>query len=81
MNWKLLAISGAFAAIFFAGWHGHTWYDAYHLKSAEEKAIEKLGEGSSKIIEFNQKLDKEVANAKDDCVNRPMPDGVRLLIK
>lgn len=81
MNWKILAIVGAFTVTFYAGWHGHSWYDAYHLKSAEEKAITKLGEGSANIIDFNQKLDKEVAHAKDDCVNHPHPASIGLLVK
>lgn len=75
-NWKIIAVAGAFLSTFYAGWHSHSWYDAYHTQKAEIKAIDSLGKGESAIVKFNGDLDKAKSNAKDDCIDRPIPAGV-----
>ena len=80
-NIKLIAMLVAAVVIFAAGWTTHSWYVAAQLEAQKDKIIAKLGEGQGKIIDFNQKFDKEVANAKDDCINRDIPPGVLRLLQ
>lgn len=80
-NWKTIAAGVAIAGIFFAGWHGHTIYDGYKTDKEKTKIITKIGKGQTDIVNFNQAFDKEKANAKDDCIDKPIPDGIRLLLK
>jgi hypothetical protein len=79
-NWKIVAIGSAILMTFFAGWHSHTVYYGYKLQKEEVKIIKKLGEGQNEIIKFNQAFDKGLSNAKDDCISKPIPDSLRVLL-
>lgn len=63
------------------GWHCNTIYRGYKSDKAKSAVIENLGKGQNEIIKFNQKFDKGVASAKDDCVNKPIPDSIGLLLR
>lgn len=80
-NWKLIAIGVAILGTFFAGWHTHSWYDSYKTEKEETKIIKKLGEGETKIIDFNQKFSKEKANVKDNCIDQHIPTSISELLK
>jgi len=78
---KLYFYIAAITAIFFAGWHSHSWYDAYKAQNIEVKAIDNLGKGESNIILFNEAYDKVMPDAKDDCTSKPIPIGTIGLLK
>jgi hypothetical protein len=78
---KFAAFCAAAAAIFFAGWHLHSWYDGYKKANTETAAIKNLGEGEGKIITFNQDFDKEKASDKDLCVDKPHPAYIGKLLR
>jgi len=79
-NWKIVTMAAGVVAIFFSGYHLRTLrYEAAQAK-AMVKVIDKLGEGLNENIRFNGKLDEAISNTKDDCLNRDIPDAVRLLL-
>lgn len=71
----------ALSSCFLFGWYCHVVYTGYRAEKAATKAITKLGEGQNEIIRFNQALDKGLAATKDDCIAKPIPDAIRVLIK
>jgi len=80
-NWKIIALAAAVMGSFYAGWHGHTWYDGYKNQKAESKAAEDLGKGEAEIVNFNQNFDKEKSVAKDNCIDKPLPPNLGKLLK
>jgi hypothetical protein len=72
---------GALAASFAFGFYCHVVYAGYSQKKEQIKTIEKLGEGQNEIIKFNQDFDKGLVASKDDCVSKPIPDSLRLLLQ
>ncbi len=77
---NLYIILGAFAIGTLLGWRGEVWHEAYQTKKIEDKVIVKLGEGESKIIDFNQAFDKVKTDAKD-CTNQPLPSDIAKLLR
>lgn len=73
---NIYILIGLFAAGLVTGWRAEVWHEAYKLEKIEDKTIKKLGEGESNIIDFNQKFSKETINAKDDCLNKPIPTNI-----
>lgn len=79
-QFRIVAAVAGMALIFAAGWHGHTIYEGYRTNKTAAKVIKKLGDGQKKIINFNQDFDKGLSNAKDDCLSKPVPDSLRVLL-
>lgn len=75
-NWRLLLA----VAIFVAGWHSHVVYSGYKEQKKSAAVIKKLGEGQNEIIKFNADFDKGLMNVKDDCVSKPIPAPIRVLL-
>lgn len=76
-NWLIFAA----IAMFYAGWHGHTWYDGYIANKIEIKAVDSLGKGEAKIIDINQKINKEKSVVKDSCLSKPIPTNISRLLR
>ena len=74
--WRVIAA----IAIFLAGWHAQTIYNGYIADKAKTNAIENLGKAMNENIKFNQKLDKAVRKANDDCINRAIDPDIRVLL-
>lgn len=72
-------ILGALAVGLIVGWRAEVWHQSYILQKQEIKVINKLGEGQSNIIEFNQKFSKVKTNEKD-CANMPIPSDYIILL-
>lgn len=66
-NYKIVSIGAGIIAVFFAGWHYHSLYDAYHVQKDEIKAITDLGKGAKNIIEDTQKIHRVLIN--ENCSN------------
>lgn len=79
--WKPIVFITLIIACFTAGWHSHSWYDAYHSQKAENKAIDSLGKGEAAIIDVNQKIHRVLSNEKDDCANQSIPARLRKLLQ
>lgn len=76
---NIYLILGLFAAGLITGWRAEVWHQSYVIQKEEVKVIDKLGEGQSNIIRFNQEFSKVKTNEKD-CANMPIPsDYIKLL--
>lgn len=76
-NWRLFAAVGLIGI----GWYGHTVWDGYHSQNAEIKAVDSLGKGEASILDFNQKIFKDKASEKDNCLERPLSAATRQLLQ
>ncbi len=72
------------AGLIATGWYAHVVFSGYLQNNDKKVAIENLGKGQRDIINFNQEFDKEARdveqNAKDDCMGKPIPNSIRLLL-
>lgn len=67
--------------LFLAGWHAQTIWDGYRERANAVAEAERARKGQLDIVKFNSDFAKERKNAKDDtCIDKPMPDGIRLLL-
>lgn len=73
----LLALA---TGLFAGGWYANTVWTGYQQNDEKTTVIDNLGKGQTDIINFNQNFDKGISNAKDDCISKPIPDSLRLLL-
>jgi hypothetical protein len=81
LNWRLVSFAVVCFSLFIAGWHANTIWRTYHEQAAEIRAISNLGKGEINIIETEQKIHKEISNAKDDCTGKLIPINIKRLLK
>lgn len=77
--WKLGLIVGTIVIIFLSGvLTEYKWHLAGETKIAY-KQVDKAQAGQANIIKFNQQV--SALNAKDKCLDTPVPIGLNSLLK
>ena len=62
------------------GWEIRSWYDTSKEVNVITKQEENVAKGESSIINQTQKIEKVYVKVHDDCLDKPMPKSVQLLI-
>lgn len=78
--YRLWAALGVMALIFASGWHAQTIWNDHKEKKELAKEVVAAREGEVKIIKFNSDFARERKNVKDACIDKSMPDNIRLLL-
>ena len=78
--WKEFAIAALMALLLWFGYHVKDLEDKADENSALRKENTRLANLPAKIITLNQKIEKGASHAKDDCLNKPVPNDIDQLL-